>query len=180
MGVFVAVLVAVGEMGVFVAVLVAVGETGVLVAVFVAVLALVAVGVLVGAVTMMVPVIKGWTAQWYAYVPALVNVKENVCPGFRNPEFHTPVSEVEECCTVPLLVQRTVSPTGMLTGSGVKENSWIDTSFVARKVLGAAALTWSMGISPRYDTVRTAAIKPTMIKYRDDMLTPCNGWCGRC
>jgi hypothetical protein len=31
---------------------------------------------------MTVPFIHGWTLQWYATVPAVVNVKVNVSPGF--------------------------------------------------------------------------------------------------
>jgi hypothetical protein len=53
---------------------------------------------------------KGWGAQWYAYVPCCVNVNAKVAWGARRPESNAPVSDVTLCVSTPLFVQQTVVP----------------------------------------------------------------------
>ena len=64
----------------------------------------------------------------YLKIPGEVNMKLNVAPGARLPEFHTLPFAVEVCVTPPLFVQVTVSPTCALkTRFGVNMNSVIET-----------------------------------------------------
>src|SRR3990170_4043701 len=63
---------------------------------------------------MIAPVIVGWGAQWYAYVPACVKVKLNVSPEFRRGESNAtgvPASVVTVCSMTSALYHVTVSPT---------------------------------------------------------------------
>ena len=62
--------------------------------------------------TVIVPVIAvGWKRHLYEYTPEALKVKVKVLPGDIAPLFHRPVSLVLVWLVVPLLVQRTVSPT---------------------------------------------------------------------
>lgn len=51
-------------------------------------------------------------------VPAVENVRLNVPPGTIDPEFHAPLSDVDVCVVLSLLVHVTVPPTARLTGFG--------------------------------------------------------------
>jgi hypothetical protein len=72
--------------------------------------------------TVTVPVICGWIEQWYAYVPAFVNVCENDEPGASWPLSKLLSFAVTVCVTESLLVQVTLPPvlTVMLAGLKAK------------------------------------------------------------
>src|SRR3990170_3558922 len=71
---------------------------------------------------MIAPVIVGWGAQWYAYVPACVKAKVNVSPEFRRGESNAtgvPASLVTVCSMTSALNQVTVSPTRTVKVAGL-------------------------------------------------------------
>ena len=72
---------------------------------------------LVQAVTVIVPVIEGWTLQWNANVPASVNVNSNVPPPSIDPESNDPSSAVNVCGALSSLRTTTVVPTGTVRSS---------------------------------------------------------------
>src|SRR3990170_1784315 len=71
---------------------------------------------------MIAPVIVGWGAQWYAYVPACVKVKLNVSPEFRRGESNAtgvPASLVTVCSITSALNHVTLSPTRTVKVAGL-------------------------------------------------------------
>jgi hypothetical protein len=67
--------------------------------------------------------------QWYANVPAWLNVKLKVWPGFRLPLLKAPVSLVTVCATESLLVQVTVVPVETFSDAGLKAYPEMLTAF---------------------------------------------------
>lgn len=59
-----------------------------------------------------------WIVQWYAYVPAWVNVRTNVPDPWVGEA--VPSSKVTLCCTEPFHVHVTAEPTGTVVAAGVK------------------------------------------------------------
>ena len=72
--------------------------------------------------TATVPLIKGWMLQKYRNSPSSLNVKLKDCLFCRTSLFHTPVSPPGApdvvVCTLPVVVQFTVSPGWMVTSAG--------------------------------------------------------------
>jgi hypothetical protein len=68
-------------------------------------------------VTVIVPVIAGWISQWYANVPASVNVNSNVPPPSMFPESNDPSSAVHVCPALSSLRTTTVVPTATVMSS---------------------------------------------------------------
>ena len=66
------------------------------------------------------PCICVWMAQWYRNVPALLNSRLNEAPGAIEPEFHTPVFEVEVWRVLEAFVHRTLVPRVILILAGSK------------------------------------------------------------
>ena len=83
--------------------------------------------------------IEGWIEQWYAYVPAFLNVIENVPPLEIGPLSKLPASAVTVCVR-PWFVQVTVIPALTVTASGLNAKSTIDTAFGAGVVAGAVGV----------------------------------------
>ncbi len=73
--------------------------------------------------TTTVPVMNGWIAQWYAYVPAVRNVNENAPPGESVPLANAPALDVTVCCTWPAFFHVTVVPTVTETEDGLNPKS---------------------------------------------------------
>lgn len=75
---------------------------------------------------MILPCMKGWKAQWYEYVPALVKVKENVPPPelivLESQVTAEPLSLVEVWGTPESLTHMMVAPTLIVTVAGWKAN----------------------------------------------------------
>jgi len=69
-------------------------------------------------VTVTVPVMNAWIAQWNGYEPESVKVKRNTAPEGSVPESNTPVSEVAVCPNGSLFSQQTVLPGGISTVAG--------------------------------------------------------------
>lgn len=77
--------------------------------------------------TVIVPIMLGWIAQWYGYEPGSVKVKRNSCPESRFPESKAPVSEVAVWASAAVFVQQTMVPAGISTVAGSKAKSTIAT-----------------------------------------------------
>lgn len=84
--------------------------------------------------------IEGWIEQWYAYVPAFLNVIENVPPLEIRP-LSKLLSSAVTVCVRPWFVQVTVVPALTVTASGLYPKSTIDT------VLGATAVGVAAGVA---------------------------------
>ena len=66
---------------------------------------------------------SGWTAQWYAKVPAASKVWLKVAPGARASLENEPSSAATVWPEGPALVQVTVVPTAIRSGSGANSKS---------------------------------------------------------
>lgn len=97
--------------------------------------------------------------QLYAKMPAVLNWKVKVSVGSRKPEFQTLVVEVEVCWNIPLFVQRTESPTWMLTVGGRYSKSMIDTFDVI----------WNSGRASPGRSVPTRSTKATRMAANRSM-----------
>jgi hypothetical protein len=94
-----------------------------------------------------------WTRQWYANVPAVLNVCEYVAPGsMHGPvghdgfESNAPVSDVTLWIDWPVFVQTTVVPAVTVIDDGKKPKSTIETCAVADDVgAGAVVVTGENG-----------------------------------
>src|SRR3954453_23756828 len=67
----------------------------------------------------------GWIAQWYAKVPALANVCENVAVDARDLLSNEPSSAVTVCAVAPVFVHVTLPPTLTVPVAGSKPKSMI-------------------------------------------------------
>src|SRR5437899_944403 len=72
-----------------------------------------------------------WMAQWYANVPAALNVNEPDVAARITPVSQTPVSEVDVWLNASRLVHVTVSPTRTVVVGGTNAEPWMFTALVA-------------------------------------------------
>ncbi len=100
-------------------------------------------------------------------MPGVLNVNANDEPTFNVPESQIPVSEVDVCCTLPLLVQRTVSPVTTFTGSGSYRKSSIETLTIACTASGPCAVAQTADCR-RTSIAPISATKPTVNRCRGD------------
>ena len=87
---------------------------------------------------MMVAVMKGWTAQWYRYEPADLNVYENEAPGAMDPLLKAPSLAVTVWSTWPVFVHVTRVPTVTVSVAGWKPKSTMVTLAVFGAGVGVA------------------------------------------
>ena len=94
-----------------------------------------------GPTTVTLPRIEGCTAQWYANVPATVNVNEKLWPFASTLLSHVPLSAVEvwKIALPSLFVQRTVSPTLIVIPAGANAKPAMETAEVAASTASGAA-----------------------------------------
>src|SRR6185312_11538316 len=107
-----------------------------------------------------------WNMQWYVYVPAWVNVNENVplaaeyvfIPdgGVRPCEFHNPMSLVVLCSDGPSFTHCTVVPTLIVSTAGENLKSWMT---MLTPPAGGAGLVMPLELPPH--DIATAAIPTT-------------------
>ena len=102
------------------------------------------------ACTTTVPFMNEWMLQWYANVPALVNVNEREAPAVITPVSHVPVSEVDVWLNASRFVHVTVSPTLIVVAAGANAEFWMFTADVAANATSGRA-------SNPHATMRVAA-----------------------
>ena len=86
--------------------------------------------------TVIVAIIHGCGAQWYAKSPGLSKVYEKMPPCARSPDSNSPVSELTVCGVPSLFVQQTVVPAGTVSVSGSYPKLMMSTCVVPASQVG--------------------------------------------
>jgi hypothetical protein len=114
--------------------------------------------------------IEGWIEQWYAYVPAFLNVIENVPPLAIRPLSKLPASAVTVCVR-PWFVQVTVVPALTVTASGLNPKSTIDTAFGTWGVAAAVGVAPGVAVGATGDGVAFGDAGALVVRATVDGLT---------